>query len=401
MQEFYIGRQPIYNRDLGIYGYEMLFRDGDANQANISQLTGEGATSTTILNIFLEMGLEKLVGPHYAFINLTEQFVLNEDSIPFSPGQVILEILEDINISDELVDAVKQLKSRGFTIALDDYVYNPAHKPLVELVDIIKIDVMQLNKDEVAEHVKVLRPYKLKLLAEKIEDMDIFDFCVGLGFDYYQGYFLGVPRIIKDKGLATNRVGILSLLALIHNPESEVEAIANAISRDVTVSYKMLKLVNSAFFNFSRKIGSVKEVVVIMGRNKLASWASIMALATMDDRPIEMMRLAMVRAKMCELLAERKAEKLLDGSFTVGLFSALDILMERELSELIRPLPLSEEVISALLEREGVLGEILSCALACEVADFDYKNTMGFQPRDFFAVNLEAIEWADAILEAL
>lgn len=136
--------------------------------------------------------------------------------------------------------------------------------------------------------------------------MNIFDFCVGLGFDYYQGYFLGVPRIIKDQGLATNRVGILSLLALIHNPESEVEEIANAISRDITVSYKMLKLINSAFFNFSRKIDSVKDVVVIMGRNKLASWASIMALATMDDRPIEMMRLAMVRAKMCELLAEKK-----------------------------------------------------------------------------------------------
>lgn len=399
MQEFFVGKQPIYNNDLGIFGYEMLFRDSNANAADLSQVTQDRATSITIQNIFVEMGLEKLVGSHYAFINLTTQFLLTEDSIPFDPGQVVLEVLEDVAVSPELIKAVGRLKQEGFVVALDDYIYNPEHKPLVELVDIIKIDIRQLSKEELIEHVTILKKYKIKLLAEKIETLDEFDFCVGLGFDYYQGYFLGEPRVIKGKSLPNNKLGILSLLSIIHNPESEIDEIADEIGRDVTTSYKILKLVNSAFFNLTRKIDSVKDVVVIMGRNKLSSWASVMALAGMDDRPPEMIRLALIRAKMCELLAKLNEKKSLDSYFTVGLFSALDVLMERELSELIRPLPLSEDVVAALLERKGDQGEILSCALACETADFDYINNVGFEPRDLFAVNVEALEWANSVID--
>lgn len=401
MQDFYIGKQPIYNNDLGVYGYEMLFRDSDANAANLSNIAGDNATSVTIQNVFMEMGLEKLVGQHYAFINLTENYLLNKDLIPFSPDQVVLEILEDVNVSPELIEAVTRLKADGYIIALDDYIYNPAHTTLVELVDIIKIDIRQLSKEDITKHVKILRKFDTRLLAEKIENMNEFDFCVKLGFDYYQGFFLGEARVIKGESLPNNKIGILSLLSLIHNQESEVDEIADAISRDVIISYKVLKLVNSAFFNLSRKIDSVKDVVVIMGRNKLASWASVMALASMDDRPPEMIRLALLRAKMCELLAKVKGKKTLDSYFTVGLFSALNILMERELSELIKPLPLSEDVVAALLERKGEQGEILSCALACELAEFDYVNDMGFNPSDLFHVNIEAIEWVDNVLELL
>lgn len=401
MQDFFVGKQPIYNNDLGIFGYEMLFRDSNANVADLSKITDDSATSVTIQNVFVEMGLEKLVGSHYAFINLTEQFLLAEDSIPFSPEQVVIEVLEDVVVGPELIKAVKRLKEEGFVIALDDYIYSPSHKPLIDIVDIVKIDIMQLSKEELVEHVKILKKYNVRLLAEKIENLDEFDFCVGLGFDYYQGYFLAEPRIIKGEGLPNNKLGILSLLAIIHNPESEIDEISDEISRDVTTSYKILKLVNSAFFNLSRRIDSVKDVVVIMGRNKLSSWASVMALAGMDDRPPEMIRMALVRAKMCELMAKVKGRKSLDGYFTVGLFSALDVLMERELSELIQPLPLSDDVVEALLHKKGEKGEILSCALACETADFDYINNVGFHPRDLFSVNVESIEWANNVVEVL
>lgn len=401
MQEIFVGRQPIYNKTLGVFGYEMLFRDGDNNEAKIDELSGEGATSTTIQNVFLELGLEKLVGSNFAFINMPESFLLSEELIPFPPEQVVLEVLEDVKISPELIVGVKRLKDQGFTVALDDYIYNPEHKPLIELVDIVKIDITLLDRKEIKEHVKILRKYKVKLLAEKIENMDEFDFCVELGFDYYQGFFLGVPRIVSGESLPANKLGIMSLLAVTHNPNSEADEIADAISRDVTISYKMLKLVNSSFFNLSRKIEAVKEVVVLLGRAKLASWASVMALASMDDKPAEMIRMSLIRAKMCELLAKSKGEKALDTYFTVGMFSALDVLMERSLPKLINPLPLAENVKSAILDREGSLGEMLDCAIASERAHFEYINSLGFKPSDLFAANIDAIEWADGVLGAI
>ena len=309
MQEIFVGRQPIYNAALGVFGYEILFRDGKNNDADLSSVTGEMAASATIQNIFLELGLEKLVGNNFAFISLTEEFLLSEELIPFPPEQVVLEVLGDVEISPELIEGVKRLKKQGFIVALDDYIYNPAHKPLVKLVDIVKLDIKKSGQAELKEHVKILRKYKIKLLAEKIENMEEFDFCVGLGFDYYQGFFLGAPRIVSGESLPVNKIGIMSLLAITHNPDSEAGEIAEAINRDVTISYKMLKLVNSSFFNLSRKIESVKEVVVLLGREKLASWASVMALASMDDRPAEMIRMSMVRAKMCELLAIAKRDK--------------------------------------------------------------------------------------------
>ena len=140
MSEVFVGRQPIYDRKLKIYGYELLFRSG-GNPANAFQKVGaDGATSTTIINSYLEIGLEKLVGKHLAFINLTEQFLLNENSLPMSPQQAVLEILEDIPITVEIIEAAKRLKAQGFIIALDDYIYNPDHKPLMPFIDIIKIE---------------------------------------------------------------------------------------------------------------------------------------------------------------------------------------------------------------------------------------------------------------------
>ena len=346
-------------------------------------------------------GIKNLIGNAYAFINLTESFLLNEDSLPISPDHVVLEILEDVPINDALISAVQRLKKSGFIIALDDYIYNPSHKVLIEMADIIKIDIMQLSRAELIEHVDILKKYKAKLLAEKIETMDEYDHCVDLGFDYFQGYFLGKPRVIQGEGLPTNKMAILNLLAILHNPESDILQLEQAISVDVTLSYKMLKLINSAFFNFSQKIDSIKDVIVILGRKKLASWASVMVMASMDNRPLEMIRMAMLRAKMCELLADKKNLSPMDSYFTVGLFSALDILMERKLSELIAPLPLSNDIVDALLKYQGRLGEALACTLAYEVSDFETAQFMDLTPRDILDAKLASIAWTNEVVQVL
>lgn len=401
MSNIFVGRQPIYNINLGVYGYELLFRTGQQNAAVMGELSADGATSTTIINSFLEIGLEKLVGKRFAFINLTQQFLLDEQALPFSHKQVVLEVLEDIPVNAVLVDALRRLKSLGFVIALDDYIYNPSHKPMVALADIIKIDIKQLDQRELIKHVKILKKYPAKLLAEKIETMDEFEFCLDLGFDYFQGYFLSKPKIIKSDSLPSNKLAVLNLLSVLQSPDSDLEELEEAISFDVSMSYKILKLINSAFYNLTRKIESIKQAIVIIGRNQLRSWASMMAMASMEDRPSEVIHIAMVRGKMCELLAEQAQLGHTDMYFTVGLFSALDILMEREIPELIKPLPLSTEVVDALLHRKGVLGEALNCVLAYEKSDFDSVAFRNLASNDIFVANVEAVSWANMVVDTL
>lgn len=401
MSDVYIGRQPIFNRQLGVFGYELLFRAGDENAAVLDQIGADGATSTTIINSFLEIGLEKLVGKRYAFINLTEQFLFGENALPISPKQVILEVLEDIPVDDRLIQALKTLAGKGFIIALDDYIYNTAHKTLVSMVDIIKIDIMQLSQKQLVEHVKILKRYNAKLLAEKIETMEEYEFCQKLGFDYYQGYFLSKPRIIKGKSLPINKLAILNLLSVLQNRDAEIRELEGAISHDVSISYKILKLINSPFFGLSKKVESIRQAIVILGRTQLSSWASMLALTSMEDRPSEMIHIAMARAKMCELLAQKAGKKSLETYFTVGLFSALDILMERDLAGLLEPLPLSSEVTDALLQRKGALGEALNCTLAYEISDFDQALFHGLDSETLLAANIEAVSWANMVADSL
>ena len=401
MSEVFVGRQPIYNKDLGVYGYELLFRSGVVNNAAMGQMTADGATSTTIINSFLEIGLEKLVGTRFAFINLTQQFLFEEDMLPISPKQVVLEVLEDIPVDVKLLEALKRLKAKGFTIALDDYIYNPSHKPIVALADFIKIDITQLSQRELIQHVRELKQYKAELLAEKVETLDEFEFCVKLGFNYFQGYFLSRPRIIKSKSLPSNKLAVLNLLSVLQDQNSDIDELEEAISFDVSMSYKILKLINSAFFNFPREVESIKRAIVILGRRQLSSWASMLALSKLDDRPPEMLHLAMTRGKMCELLAEKANLKPLDTYFTVGLFSALDILMERDIADVIQPLPLNEEVVAALLEHKGVLGEALLCAKNYELSDFDKSHFRNLDSNDLFVANVEAVSWANMVVDSL
>lgn len=400
MSEVFVGRQPIYDRKLGVYGYELLFRSGEANNAS-GAVSPDGATSQTIVHTFVDIGLETIVGKQFAFINMTESFLLEEDKLPISPKQVILEVLEDIPVTAKLVAAVKRLHKQGFIIALDDYIYNPEHKPLIEMAEIIKIDLMAMSREELIEHVEVLKPFNKKLLAEKIETLDEFDLCMELGFDYFQGYFLSKPRIIKSTALPQNKLSIMNILALLQDDDSDIDDIEKAISNDVAMSYKVLKLMNSAFFNFNTKIESVKQALLLLGRKKLNSWTSMTAMSNLDDQPSEMIRIAMIRAKMCEQLAEHAQLKPIENFFTTGLFSALDILMQYPLQVLLEPLPISDELHNAVVNQEGIMGDALRCTLAYESSDWENVKFHDLSDSDIHAANIEAISWANIVMDTM
>lgn len=398
--DVFVGRQPIFDRDLGVFAYELLYRAGPQTGLP-SDISGDQATTEVLLNAFTEFGLERLLGRARGCVNLTESYLLGKEPLPFGPERIIIEVLEDVPVTSALVDAVGELKRDGFTIALDDYQYRPDHEPLLQLADIIKLDLMALSPEQLAQHTSALKRFGVRLVAERVETMEDFQRCLSLGFDYFQGFFLSRPQVLSAQKLPTNRLAVLNLLAVLNDADADNEDLADAINADMSVSYRVLKLINSALFGLTRTVDSVHQAVTLLGRRKLATWASMLALGSMDDRPPELLRIAMTRAKMCELLAERCALHPQESFFTVGLFSALDMLMERPLCRLIQPLPLREDIVAALLHREGTLGEALACALAYEMTDWDEVEFAGLGVDAIAVANIEAVTWANAVIDSL
>jgi EAL and modified HD-GYP domain-containing signal transduction protein len=398
MTDVFIGRQPIYNSNLGVYAYELLFR---SPHRSIAQTGADAATAQVVVDTFLEIGVDRLAGTSLAAINATEQFMRLAPSLPIPPERIILDIPAASRISLPFMDSVKKLAAMGYRIAIDDCIETPQFRPLVPLADIIKVDVKRIDNSDLKRHVKVLKKLKIPLLALKVETLSEYEYYRDTGFEYSQGYFLSRPRIIKSAKLSDNRLAIMKLLCALYDWETDNTEIATMLSEDVSLSYKLLKLINSPFFGLSHEVRSIKQAVVLLGRKALQAWVSMLALAGINSRSPELTRIALTRAKMCEVLAQKAAQPSPDSYFTVGMFSALDILMDRPLTALIRPLPLNEAVKTAALDRAGDMGAALDCALANESSSWERVSFKGLSVNELSQSYLEALEWANQVMTAL
>ena len=396
MDDIYIARQPIYDAQLKVVAYELLFRSGNTiNAADF--LDGDSATTNVIINAITEIGMDQLVGPHRAFINLTRNHILQmaEKPMPELKERLVLEILEDIEAEEVIVEAVSKLAKDGFTIALDDFIYSESLQPLVELSDIIKIDLMALNNEELETHAKKLNNGKRKLLAEKVETQEEFDQCKELGFDYYQGYFFSKPQIMKGKSLPANKLAIMKLLTELQDTESSNEQLAQTISQDVTMSVRILRYINSAQFGFSKEVDSIQKAIMMLGRTTIRNLANLVSMSQIEDKPHELLIISMIRAKMSEnmalLLKENK-----DVCFTIGLFSIIGSLMNQDMELLIEGLPLAENVRAALIRHDGELGKILHCVLSYESGDWENAVHEKLTNDDLRDCYLDALQWASS-----
>ena len=398
MHDIFIGRQPIYDRSLEVYAYELLYRGSEQNRAVV--VDGDQATSRVIMNAFMEIGLNQLVGQRHAFINLTRSFLVDRDMI-LPADKVVLEVLEDVVVDEPLIRGVRRLREQGYRIALDDFTLREELLALVDLADIIKIDVMALKRAAVREHVSRLRRYKTVLLAEKVETREDFEFCRRLGFDYFQGYFFCRPSVIKGQGVPANRIALLRLLSELHNPDADVRRLEELISHDVSLSYKLLRYMNSAFFSLPNKIESIHRAVVFLGMQVIKVWVTVIALSGIDDKPHELITTLLVRAKMCELLASAMRSDSPEIFFTVGLFSALDALLDAPMDRILESLPLSDEIERALLYQDGPLGQVLRCALAYERGDWDAATCRDLERAIIRDAYLGALAWADRAAKEL
>lgn len=369
--DIYIGRQPIFNTKLEMHAYELLFRNCEHTN-HAPMLPGDTATAQVMLNAFGDMSLKDIASDHKVFINFTEGLLLR-DNLPFFPSrQVVIEVLEDVKVSPALLRSLKELRSKGFTIALDDYVFNPSLEQLESYADIIKVDILDVGEDLLAKHAKRLKDKGVRLLAEKVETREQFEFCRNIGFDYFQGYFFAKPVIIKGQRLPTNKLTVLELLSSVYDPNTDMTKLSAIIAKDVSLSQKLLKFLAE---NISSKypINSVHDGVMRFGLDRLQSWASMLALAGVDDKPVELFRMSLTRAKFCELAGERIGDHSKNLYFTVGLFSMLDAVMDVELSELLGRLKLDPIIVATLTDvKTSNLSKTLSAIKAMERGQTDF-----------------------------
>ena len=390
-----LARQPIYTASKQLYGYELLFR-GDFSAPNFS---GDAATSTVLLNALAELDLAQVTGGHKAFVNSTR--ALLDHTPPAPPDQLVVEVLEDIIPDESVIQAVRRLKAAGFTIALDDFVPETTTHPLMSLADIIKLEVPAIAPAQLSKVCRTLVASGKQILAEKVETHDVFNTCRDAGCTLFQGYFLSKPELIHGQRLAENRTAVLQLVAAVNNPNATVPEIISTIKQDPSLSYKLLRLVNSAAFRRSSEIESIHMAVMLVGIGRIKAWATLLALSDLDDKPVALRQISLQRARFCELLAPHLEPGAEEIYFTVGLFSCLDAYFDQPMDVLLTRLPLDPRIREALERFKGRPGLALHTAILyerCKLAGIHWSllERFGVDTKMLAGLYLEAIDWSHA-----
>lgn len=399
MSEFFIARQPIFDRSLKLFAYELLFRSADTGAAP-KDLDDDVATAQ-VLSTSEEVGLSRLVGERPAFINLPRTFLVEPELLPFEPDNVVLEVLEHVEIDDAVIEGMAALGDRGYTLALDDFVYDPRFDIALRHVAIVKLEIPQIAAENWEAEITRLKELGVKVLAEKVETNEEFESLKALGCDYFQGYFFAKPKVVSGKRLAPNKLAVMQLMSKINNPETDIESLSDLVSRDVAISVRAMNYVNSPAGALNRRIESIREAVVYIGRETIRRWVTLLIMARLDDKPGELVTMTLVRAKFMELLAQEAGQEDANAFFTVGLFSVLDALMDAPLEEVIDTLTIPQELRDALCQQLGIKGQSLALAKALELGELS-----GFEPFEIPApiiasLHQTATQWADETLEGM
>ncbi len=396
-QTLAIARQPIYNDQMGVFGYELLFRP---SPRNTQPLNSASATAHVLTSALLSTGLEQIVYNRKAIINVTRAFIDVMLQVQLPPEKIMLDLPDNIRVDEVLMDNLRELKGAGYELSIGGF-HCLRETRLLAIADNFRVDEKKLDAEQLDRLTKFLRRYKnLSLRALKIETLEEYDQYRTRGYELFQGYFLGSPRIHRVRDLSINKLAIMQLLAIVHNLETPIEELEEKIVRDVSLSFKLMKLVNSPFFGVPKEVDSVKRAIVLLGRDEVRKMVSLLALSGVNDQPQGMVEIALMRAKTCELLGKRTGLAA-DGYFTVGMFSALDVLMEQPIRAIITKLPLSEEITAAILKREGIMGASLSCALAMEKAQWANIRFMDLDERDLYSISVEAMHWTNGVIQRL
>ncbi|MBQ4831747.1 HDOD domain-containing protein [Pseudoalteromonas sp. MMG010] len=374
--DFFAARQPILDRDKALVGYELLFRDSLDNE--FPDIDGDEATSRLIEGSQFNFGFEDLTGNKPAFINFTLPTLQKGYPTLLSKESVVVEILESIQPGKRLLAIVKSLKDKGYTIALDDYIHQPVWRHFYPYIDIIKIDFLDTDIDTIKQVIHDIKNYPLiKLLAEKIETHDMYQLALDLGFHYFQGYFFSRPEMVQSKALPPSEMALAELLYETSNTDLDLAKITNVFERDVNLSYKLLRYSNSAAFARRAEISTIKQALIVLGANEIKKLLSILfASQVSQNKPVELIRLSLVRARFSELLANTHNSNNSSMAFLTGMMSVMDAILDEDMQSVMKKLPLSPQIKTALLEDSGELAQYLNLVKYYEQANWTAANTL-------------------------
>lgn len=408
--EVYVARQPILNSECDVFAYELLYR-GNKDQNFFPKIDGDQATADVVFNSFFNIGLEQISEGKSVFVNFTENLLKSELPLCFPPETLVIEILENIKPTKEIIEICKVLKQRGYRIALDDYILNEDFELTYELLqyaDIIKIDIQATSDVLQKEMFAKLKSFNVKFLAEKVETPQEYEECVQKGYAYFQGYFFSKPVILTSYDMSVYPFHHLELIKELSQKEPNVRKVAKKIEMDVALSVKLLKLINSAAYRRLEPIKSIEQAIVLLGFREVKKWAYVLTLRELNyqnkELPIEVIKLSFMRAKMGELIADRLGQKQEGSSyFLTGMLSCIDTFMQRPLRDILGELPLHEEIKAGLLGKENRYRSVLNLCKFVEKANWtqieERSEALGIPTEEVFRFYRDALEWTQTLME--
>jgi c-di-GMP-related signal transduction protein len=401
-----VARQAIFDRDRRVHGYELLFRS-EAGQNAFDGTEGGQATKQVLANSLLVIGLENLVGAKKAFVNFGRGPLLQGWHSALPPENTVIELLENVEPDDEILEACRELRKQGYQLALDDFVFRAGSERLLQVADLVKIEIQSIPRPEQKVLVRSYRARGLQTLAEKVETHEEFEWAREAGYDFFQGYFFARPVIVRGRKIPAAKLHCLRLLQEAQRPELDFDRLEALILEDVSLSYQLLRYVNSPLFGVVNRIKSIRQALLFFGENDLRKWIALATLArTADDKPGELIMHSLVRARFCESLAQ-KADKGQDQSaFLMGLFSLLDALIDRPIEEAVAEMNLAPEIAAVLNGKapdSDMLRRVYDLAKAYEMADWARVEELAGQARiptsNLGEEYCAAAGWAQQILE--
>jgi len=396
----YLARQPILNRERELFAYELLFRSSMQNSCDGLDLE---LASTSVLDTSFLIGLEKITAGHRMFINCPREFLLRDYISLFPPSSVVVEILESIDPDREVIEACQRLKHAGYTIALDDFVDSPGWAPLVALADILKVDFRLTDPKEQNAIVSRYAGKNILMLAEKVETQEEFAAAMEMGYSLFQGYFFCRPEMMQHRTLPSFKLAYLELLQAATAPEFDIRKLASSIKHEASLTFRLLRYLNSAAFGLRSEIHSVAHALSLLGERELRKWIAVVSVGVLaDGKPDELMTVPLIRGRFCELLAPLAGMPAhANDLFLMGLLSVMDAILDQPLDSILSELPVRAEIKDALQARTGLYWQLLELAIAHERADWERVSVLvsetGMKEEQVSTLYISAVDWSTAL----
>jgi c-di-GMP phosphodiesterase len=392
-----VARQPIYGTAMTVVAYELQYADSGSTTAP----SGNGARDDALrmlADAALDIGLDRLAGTLPVFIRYPRELLAVEAPLSMHPDRVVIEIPGTLVADDTALRGIRALRERGHHIALDDFAPQVTATALLELVDVVKVSLPDFAPEQLARLAPELISRGLKLIAKNVATIEQFEHACQLGFDSFQGDFLHRPQQFHSQRAPRNGFATLRLVATVQNPDCTVREVEQLISQDLSMSYRVLRCINSSFYNLPNKVDSIRQALVLLGMDNLRQLCTLAALQQLENRPPSLFVTAMARAQMCEQLARLAGQSATAPYFITGLFSMLDVLMGMPMAKIVDELPLAAVVENALVSGEGDAGAALACARAYESATWIHARYRDIAPHLIRAAYLDAVYGAEQLL---